>query len=115
MKSLESRPTHPSYNVLTNTPSPLPKFLTVEMRTPAVPSSLLFDYIPGDLLLHDSQTISVLLIHFYELADSLLYSQSSERRKSKLLDYKGPIQSHFLLARRGSFLVKTDIKLLIFM
>ena len=61
MKSLESRPTHPSYNVLTNTPSPLPKFLTVEMRTPAVPSSLLFDYIPGDLLLHDSQTIGVLL------------------------------------------------------
>ena len=61
MKSLESRPTHPSYNVLTNTPSPLPKFLTVEMRTPADPSSLLFDYIPGDLLLHDSQTISVLL------------------------------------------------------
>ena len=61
MKSLESRPTHPSYNVLTNTPSPLPKFLTVEMRTAAVPSSLLFDYIPGDLLLHDSQTISVLL------------------------------------------------------
>ena len=60
MKSLESRPTHPNYNVLTNTPPPLPTFLTVEMRTPAVPSSLLFDYIPGDLFLHDSQTIGVL-------------------------------------------------------
>lgn len=60
MKSLESRPTHPNHNVLTNTPPPLPVFLTVEMRTPAVPSSLLFDYIPGDLFPHDSQTIGVL-------------------------------------------------------
>ena len=60
MKSLESRPTHPNHNVLTNTPPPLPVFLTMEMRTPAVPSSLLFDYIPGDLFLHDSQTIGVL-------------------------------------------------------
>ena len=60
MKSLESRPTHPNHNVLTNTPPPLPVFLTVEMRTPAVPSSLLFDYIPGDLSLDDSQTIGVL-------------------------------------------------------
>ena len=60
MKSLESRPTHPNHNVLTNTPPPLPVFVTMEMRTPAVPSSLLFDYILGDLFLHDSQTKGVL-------------------------------------------------------
>ena len=83
MESLESRPTHPNHNVLTNTPPPLPVFLTVEMRTPAVPSSLLFDYIPGDLFLHDSQTIGVLgCFIFMPLADSLLYSHSSERQKS---------------------------------
>ena len=59
-KRLESESTHPNYNVFTTRPPPISKFFAQEVRTLAVPPSLLYENVPGDLFLHESWTIGVL-------------------------------------------------------